>query len=491
MVETNLGTNPYNLTIHDKNYQKRMRCPGYMELELNEEFGFNAGTGRITMPASHPLAKQIMESSHTVVPVTASRNGWKWTGQVVDWEATGVPGREVLTVELIDDLDQLNGCIAYPSPNSVLAVQKKHDYQVGRLENVVYHYLSENLSRSGTPCYIMMPPPPLSDKSPIIDVSARMTPLDELLRDVLDQHNYDITAKMWWPGEPFPSGKMLALVDDNWASRKRAIREAGLDQLFNPQGGAVRKPTVPGLVIQVSPVRERPHVRFSTNGRDITSFKLSGKAPGATKQIVGSKSDDWVNELIGIGIDTAVQGILTAIGGVAAGPIGAAIGGVVGGILKNQTQDTLFAFTSRDAIELAEQLGPFRRREAFTSSSSGIFTYDTSILAERALLDAQGGRAINIQIADGVSKVLGDDQRADNGKIRHGFRVGDRCTFDEHLSGAVVSDIISGVQVTDKVGERCRIVPRVGKRKYTTNAFLDVTNIIKRVLSAQNDIGLS
>ena len=55
----------------------------------------------------------------------------------------------------------------------------------------------------------------------------------------------------------------------------------------------------------------------------------------------------------------------------------------------------------------------------------------------------------------------------------------------------MVSDIISGVTITDKVGERCRITPRVGKRKYTSNPFLDVTDIIKRVLSAQNDIGLA
>lgn len=106
-------------------------------------------------------------------------------------------------------------------------------------------------------------------------------------------------------------------------------------------------------------------------------------------------------------------------------------------------------------------------------------------------MDSQGGQAIEIELADGISKNLGEDTRADNGKIRYGYRVGDRCTFEEHLSGVVVSDIITGVKVRDANDERLRVTPRIGKAKNTSNPYLDLVGKLKRLLAYQQDIGLS
>ena len=133
--------------------------------------------------------------------------------------------------------------------------------------------------------------------------------------------------RSWWPGQPFPEGKIVPLVDGSQSERLRKITHANLDQVFSPTNDPVQQPTQPGLIVSVQKVRERPHVRFTTRSGEIESFKLSGKSPGAARQIVGGKSDDWVNEAIGLGIDFAVQGILTAIGGAALGPIGMIIGG--------------------------------------------------------------------------------------------------------------------------------------------------------------------
>lgn len=362
-----LGANPLNLYVHKNDYTERERLSGYIELELNDEFGFNAGVGSLTIPADHKLAPRIMQSSHDVVPITAHRNGWKWTGRVESYVAAGQPGRETITATLVHDLAQLGNIIAWPNTRTGLSVQGNHDHQGGPLESVAYHYISENVARSGLPAYVMMPPPRYHDGSPIVDAVARMTPLDVLLRDMFDEHDYNIHAEMWWPGEQFPEGKMVPLVGGSTALRQTVLTRANVEQAFNPSGDRVGEPTGPGLIIRVTPVSERPHVRFSTNGRDITQFRLSGQSPGAASAIVGGKSDDWINEAIGLGVDWAVQGILTALGS-AAGPGGAILGGVVGGLITDQLEDAIFAFTDRTDVERKAEMGPFHPRESFTQS---------------------------------------------------------------------------------------------------------------------------
>ena len=491
MVNETYGANPLNIYVHNNDYTQRINLASYIDVEFTEEFGMDAGTGSITLPADHPLVPRLMQCHSDVVPVTAEYNGWRWTGRVTGFEASGTPGREIVRLDLTDDKIQLGSIAAFASTRSGLSVQKRADTQSGPLESVVYHYLSENIARSGLPAYLVMPPKRVNDKSPRINLSARMTPIDALLRDVLNQYDYGVTARMWWPGQPFPEGKIVPLVDGSQSERFRKITHANLDQVFSPTNDPVQQPTQPGLIVSVQKVRERPHVRFTTRSGEIESFKLSGKSPGAARQIVGGKSDDWVNEAIGLGIDFAVQGILTAIGGAALGPIGMIIGGAFGNLVTGQLEDTIFAFTDRTDVESRAHQGPFHLRENFNQSSAGVFTFDTSAIAERALLDAQGGQAVEVVIGHSISKTIGEDMRADNGKIRYGFQVGDRVNFEEHLSGVVVSDIITGITITDTHDKRMRVTPRIGKKKNTSNPFLDFTDRLKNFSSTISDLGLA
>lgn len=489
-THTNLGANPLNLTVHNNDYRQRLRLGSYIECELRQEFGFTAGGGTLTITADHPLAGRIMQADRDVVPITAHHNGWKWTGRVDSYQASGKPGREIVTAQLVDDKIQLAHILALGSPRNSLALQAKNDNERGTLQEVAWHYLSENLARTNLPTYVMLPPARYRDSSPRVDVSARMTRLDDLLKDVLDQHDYDLRAEMWWPGEPVPKGKMVAFTASPLENRLR-MRHAELEQTFNPDGPSAYTPDRPGLIISVNPVRNRPHVRFSTNGGDVLEFKLNGRSPGAARAVVGGKSDDWVNELLRMAIDGVITAILIAIGGAAAGPIGMAIGAIISRALVGRVEDTLLAFSDRVDVRRAAEMGPFHLRESFHPSNAGTFTFDTQAIAERALLDAKGGQAIEMTIADGVSKTLGDDQvDPETGKTRRGYRVGDRVNFYEHLSGVIVSDIITGVTVTDRPDERLRVTPRVGKRKNTSNGYLDFTDKLGRLLSFQRDLGV-
>ncbi|GEM_PF-2283915 len=519
MVGQRIGTNPLNITVHNNDYTQAVRIGHYISCKFTEEFGFTAGTGELVVEASHPLARRLMQADKDVVPITCDYNGWRWTGRVQSYEASGKPGREVVTCTLVSDEIQLAHLLAMSSPRLPLAIQKKRDYQNGPLLQVLHHYLSENIGRTDLPTYLLMPPPRHLDKSPKVDVSARMTYMPDLLRDVLDEHDYGLTVRMWWPGQPFPDGKFVPLnvqgqsmlevtrlnpagdilkqsleVGENTARMRRA--EA--DNAMNPGGQPLFRPTSPGLVVQVATVRPREHVRFSTGSGEVEAITLSGKGTGPVRAVVGGKSDEWVNELMGLGIDFAMQGIITAVGGALGsivGPIGTAIGelvgGLIGSVLKDQTEDTIFAFTDRVDVKRRASEGPFHLRESYTSSSAGVFTYDTSALAERALLEAQGGQTIEIKMVDGRSKILGDDSTANNGKPIHGYRVGDRVQVHEHLSGTSLTDIITGVEIVDEVGSRVRVTPRVGKKRNLTNPYLKMVEGMNSIFSTIRDLGLA
>ncbi|WP_312800974.1 Gp37-like protein [Corynebacterium variabile] len=479
-------TNTLDLRVWNNEYTRWLPIRGYISAEFNDECGFTAPTGTLTVPADHPRATRLMQGSSDVVPVTlTTEGGYEWTGSVDTYTAEGKPGREILTLDLIHDKSLLH-IPAWPSTRTPLEMQTKRDYQVGRLATVCTHFLTENLARVGTPAYVMLP---TMDNSPIVDVAAKMTYLDELLGDLLDKHDYVLRCEMWWPGKPFPQGKVAALVGRSTQERQLHLTAARVDAAVRPFGGPIVTPTVPGLVVSVEQVRNREHVRFSSNGRDVEQFKLTGRKPGPHTAIVGGKSDDWVNELVEMAIDASAQAILIALGSTA-GPLGALLAGAISNIIVNQLTDTLIAYQQRTDVERKATMGPFAPTESFTSSSAGAYTFDTSALAERQLLEDAGGQAIEITIADGVSKVLGDDQQADNGKWRLGWRPGDRVTFEEHLSGVVVSDIITGVTITDQVGQRMRITPKVGKTRNRNNAFTDFVDVLSKVTSVAADMGL-
>lgn len=530
MVER-LGTNPLNIHVHNNAYTQSRSIGHYISASFTEEFGFKAGTGELVVEADHPLAARLMQADVDVVPVTAEYNGWVWTGRVTSYTASGKPGRETLACQLVSDEVQLSNVLAFAAPRRSLSTQGKRDYERGPLLQVVHHFLSENLARADLPVYLFMPPSKRADKSPKIDCSARMTYLDDLLRDQLEHHEYNLTARMWWPGQPFPYGKMvpfniageniisgvlstlaadedtttqpLGEVDDNFVRLRRSEADnamaEGLPGLYTP--------STPGLMVWVEPVRKREHVRFSTASGEVESITLSGKAPGPVRAVVGGKSDDWVNETIGLGIDFAVQGIITAASGAAtgalagaglgtaAGPggalLGALFGGLVGSAAKNAAEDSVFAFTDRVDVNRRAEEGPFHLRESFTSSSAGVFTYDTSALAERALIDAEGGQAIEFTMVDGRSKILGADTRGDNGKPIYGYRVGDRVQLHEHLSGRSVTDIVTSVEVRDEVGQRLRVTPRVGKQRNVSNPFIDMVEGMNKAFGTLRDLGLA
>lgn len=494
----NHNTNPLSLQVANHDYTDFRRLPAYSSVSLTQNMGIAPSSGELVLRGDHPLAARLMEADgDDVVPVVAMLNNWPWTGVVDDWVIEGTPEHPVLTCTLVDDKDQLANLRAFNSPNSGLAVQPKHDEKKGAVLTVATDYIAQNMARAQIPGYIMMPP--RDDRSPHVSVVTKMGSITDILSDVLNQHDIVCDIRMWWPGQPFPTGKFADITEGTPDQRRHKIREASLDQTFTTNNTPLSQPKNPGLLIHLHEARDRSYIRWSSDQAGVKHFRMGGRSAGAARQIAGGKSDEWVNEIIDTGIDLAITGILAAIGS-AGGPIGAIAGGVVGTIIgnlvgsvvKSETNDTVFAYQDRTDVERQARLGPFHRRENFTSSSAGAFTFDTGQIVEKALHDSKGGRSIEISVAAGIANVLGvDEYDPQTRKIRHGYMPGDRNRFRDHISGKEVVDIISAVTVTDSVDQRVRITPTIGKTKNIVDPYSEMVGKIGSLFSITESINMS
>lgn len=491
----NTETNPLDLRVANNDYTDFRRLPAYTSVRLESSMGLQPSTGEIVIRGDHPLASRLMQADgDDIVPIVAHSNGWSWTGKVDDWVIEGTPQRPALTCTLVDDKDQLANIRAMNSPESGLAMQANHREKKGAVVTVVTDFIAENMARTQLNGYIILPPK--NDTSPNVSVVTKMTSLTDLLTDVVNQHDIVCDIRMWFPGEPFPPGRFADITEGTPADRRRKIREAYLAQTFD--GDEVGTPKNPGLLINIHRVRDRSYIRWSSDQAGVKHFRMSGKSAGAARQISGGKSDSWVTEVIDTGIDLAITGLLAAvgsaggpIGAVAGGAVGALIGNLVGTFIKGEVSDTVFAYQDRTDVERQAQQGPFHRREHFTSSSAGAFTYDTSALVERMLHESKGGRSVEISVSNGIANILGNDWLDSvTGKIKHGYIPGDKNRFRDHISGKEIVDIISSVVITDSVSERVRITPIIGKTKNVVDPYSELVSQIGSLFSITESINM-
>lgn len=481
--------NPLNLRVWNNDYTDYRRLSGYSAVELNQSQGITPSPGTLTLPGDHPLAQRLMQGAEDVVPITAESNGWYWTGKVDDYVNEGTPDDPVLTCSLVDDKDQLKHLRGFPGTRLPLEVQPPSDRKSGPVCTVVTDFIAENMARAELDGYVILPPK--NDRSPEVTVDSKMTSLTDLLTDVTTQYDIVCDVRMWWPGQPFPAGKMIPLVEGTSVERFHQFTRAHLDETFNPGGPPIAEPTKPGLLVHIRESRDRSYIRWSSDQAGVERFRMSGKHPGGVRQIAGGKSDDWVNEGLDIGIDLAVQGILTALGS-SVGPIGAIGGSLAAGVISDMLQDTLFAYQARTDTRRKAAMGPFARKEGFTSSSAGAFTFDTNAIVMQALKEAAGGRAVEIIVTDGIANVLGNDWRdLETGKIKHGYLPGDRNRFRDHLADREIVDIISGVKVTDAVGERVRVEPIIGATHNVVSPYADLVGKMGKLFSLTEAINMS
>lgn len=413
-----------------------------------------AGSGSLVVARDHPLADRLMQADYDVVPVTATLNGVQWSGFVDEYVCEGAPGEEILTCTLLDWYTMMHQILGRPSPFAPLEAQMPpQDTKAAPLVTTVLHFILRNAIRLGLPLYVRAPDG--VDRSPWVTRWSRMTPLDEVIEPALEEHGYQLRVSMIGAGADLPFPVMSAR---GWMAATDPVLNA-IDNFFQffiktPPGvtdpGEITRIGTAGLLVECVPKRERQFVRWSTEGGGIKHLKTTGKRPTASTVVVGGKSPAWVTDMIDLGIDVAIGGLLSAIGtavGTALGPIGGIIGGAIGDLAGNFFDNVFLAYSEYTDVDLRAQLGPFGPPEAFVSSGAGIFSLDAIDAGISGLQEHKGGRSIEITLEDGVPHRWGLDEKLDDGRIRRGYQVGDINVFSDR--GTEIEDYISSVEATD------------------------------------------
>lgn len=122
------GLNLFNIMVYNNDYMQYMRLMGYIDVEFNEEFGFNVGIGIIIIFVDYLLVKCFMQVYEDVVLIMVEYNGWYWIGCVDFYVVLGKLGCEIIIFILIDDKIQLVNILVFVLLNMSFNVQKKCDY---------------------------------------------------------------------------------------------------------------------------------------------------------------------------------------------------------------------------------------------------------------------------------------------------------------------------------------------------------------------------
>lgn len=453
------------------------------------------GAGTIVVSRDHPLADRIMQADYDVIPITSEVQGVRWSGRVKEFVCEGIPGREIVTATLVDDRAVLHSILGRPNPWSGLELQApKEDVREGRIDEVILNFVAANSIRTDLPIYIRRPDKTVPDSQvPRIRRFSRMTPLDELFASALEEHNWGIDVRLWVHGDPDP-GPVVAARELSGSPFSELSKVSNFMEVHRHRGtglglanpGDAGRISEPGLVVTVRPLRDRRFVRWSTQGGGIIHYKITGRHPDAHTSVVGGKSPAWVNDMIQIGVDVGISGLLAAAGitlGSALGPLGALLGGIVGfvgGRIVDGLSDTMLAYSERTDVEMKASMGPFAFPEVFTSSGAGMFSLDAVEAQATGLAKARGGRAIEIQVADSKPHRYGDDLHLPDGRVHRGYESGDLCTFEDR--GSEFVDHISSVQVVEDP-KGLRIVPTIGHQRIAEDPQVRQIRELKSLLT--------
>jgi hypothetical protein len=247
---------PFVIDVFTPDYSGRLdRFSNYNTAFFAKEW-CGVGTGTITVPATHPMAGAFLSCDDTVVPVRATSHGRIWTGRVGHTLRDGPMGNQVVTATLVDEWPWFSSVLAWGDPLHPLNAQvTPTDDRTGPLETVVKGFIRDNMARLATailPFYVV--PPPVVDSSPVVTLSARFTPIDDLVLDVVKANNRSLLISMWMPGDPQPPGTTL---------------------------------TAPTLVVDIATTKDDARVTWSDTFGGVTGLTVNVSAPHAYMGIAG------------------------------------------------------------------------------------------------------------------------------------------------------------------------------------------------------------
>lgn len=486
---------------------------GMMELEgycgdwIEAEFEFvenETAPGHIEVAATSRWATLFKRCDKENIFIHAFVNGELWTGRI-DRAIKRKRGKvKTVVAELVSDYVWLEAIMAWSAPFAPLGFQlPKKDVKWMPTDTMIRTYLMTNLFRLQANLYrfpvgffndplknwwsvsqwmqpcVVLPTNPLFDTTRWNTLLARMTPMDQLFKEVLRDENLVLVAKAFVPGRDEQPSKLITLTKPciyfDILDKRGVVGRTGtiLDGLFNTiidtidpfVGGIVGAFTADSDMYSLSKFfgtdPKDPWVVFrEDDDDDIIESDTIINSPQAHTGIVGGHSPEWLNKGIDMIANAAIQGLLSAIGL-----------SFLGNLINGELSDIALAFQSSTDERIREQFGIFTLPEAFETSGTTAFTFDAVQGLRQLLKETRPYRTHTVKIADGKPFI----------PLVH-FGVGDPVGWED--DDEIHVDYVRRIVVTDNRTARAKIAITIGDEEAKKDALTKALDRIGAVKQA-------
>ena len=463
-----------------------MELDGYVGDHIEAEFEFvenQAGPGRIEVPWKSQWANVFKRCDQENIFIHANVNGEWWTGRVDRCRKKRKGKVKTVIAELISDYVWLEAMFAWPAPFMPLGIQvPKKDVSVMPAKTMIHSYIFKTLFRLQANLYqfpvgffnnplengwwnvekwmqpcMVAPVNPIFDSTRWSTLLARMTPLDQLFKQLLKDEHLVLTAKAWIPGRDEQPNESITLTKpciffDVIDKRKQNGAHGNIIQgLFNTIIDTLDPILSPVIGVFTGNSEKYslahyfgtdpadPWVVFREDDEtDIEESEVIINSPQAHTGIVGGHSPEWVNKGIELLVNSAIQGLLGAIGI-----------GFLGNLINGELDDIILAFQSSTNHQVREQFGIFMLPEAFDPTGTTAFTFDAVQALRQLMWEIRPYRSYSVTLTDGKPFV----------PFVH-FGVGDPVGWEDDEE--IFIDYVRRIIVTDNRTSRCKIQVIVG-----------------------------
>lgn len=460
----------------------------YLKATVRPKFGVEPGTFSFALHPDHPLTWTMTQRKvrSTCWHFRAGYNGADaLNGRIIDVDYDGAPGRAPYVYSGVCNkgwFGSMNAWVNNATPPEVqINFTGKQDIRIGKPDPVLKSYVSSVATRLDVPVYPALPLrtawnwPNLADidgldglldllldgASGLIAPAARFPSLRDLFAPTTERLEMGVKVDLWdghgSSPQVFNAGGIAALQS---IINRTSDGFLDLSRLLNPLNNGLYRLTMDraGYVFDTVEKRQRQNVQWRTDGGQISNIKYNCHHPEMYMAIVGGRSPAILNDIIEIGANLAIMGI---IAGLATIPGLGGIGGlsvVVGDLFD----DIFFAYEVYWDSEIRDAIGQDDAwPEQFTdnTASHSIEGYST---AHQALKEKGGSESLTLTVVGGTADGRGISFGADNGTPRR-YQLGDVNTFYDR--GNVVEQYASEVEITHVPGEGLIEKPTYGKSK--------------------------
>lgn len=462
-----------------------MELEGYLGDHIEAEFEFvenETAPGHIEVASTSRWAGIFSRCDKENIFVHAFINGKKWTGRVDRVRKKRVGKKKTVIAELVSDYVWFESIMAWSAPFAPLSFQlPKKDVKWMPTDTMIRTYLMTNIFRLQANLYkfpigffndplknwwsveqwmqpcVVLPSNPLMDTTRWNTLLARMTPMDQLFKDVLADEHLVLTAEAWVPGrDPQPS-KLITLTKPcivmDIRDERGVTGRTGtiLDGLFNTIIDTI-DPFVGGIIGAFTADSDKYSLSkfFGTDPKDpwvvfredmdddILESETIINSMQAHTGIVGGKSPEWLNKGIEMVANAAIQGLLSAIGI-----------GFLGDLISGELDDIVLAFQTTTDKRNRELHGIFGLPEAFETGGTTSYTWDSAQALRKLMEQIKPYRTYSATILDSKPFI----------PFKH-FDVGSPVGWEDE--GEIHVDYVKRIIVTDNRGSFAKVAIVVG-----------------------------